>query len=139
MIDGMRVRSYACVVAGFIGLQACAWSAAPADASASRWQTVIFNDVSIRVPASWPVIRFGDSAPISGSGRSVRPTVPVQGSYAGGGFDACAAPSARAMTSWLSSSFRAVGIYIGGVNRACAQANLTSSWLTGIVSQGWHY
>ena len=43
------------------------------------------------------------------------------------------------MTKWLASSYRAVGIYIGGVNRACAQANLTPSWLTGIMSQGWHY
>ena len=43
------------------------------------------------------------------------------------------------MTKWLTSSYRAVGIYIGGVNRACAQANLTPSWLTGILSQGWHY
>src|SRR6185437_8567374 len=32
-----------------------------------------------------------------------------------------------------------VGIYIGGANRACAQASLTPSWLTGIVRQGWRY
>ncbi len=62
-----------------------------------------------------------------------------QGIFTGKGFDACAAPSASAMTGWLSSSYRAVGIYIGGANRACAQASLTSSWLTGIVAQGWHY
>ena len=62
-----------------------------------------------------------------------------QGIFTGEGFDACAAPSASAMTNWLGSPFRAVGIYIGGANRACAQVNLTSSWLTGIVAQGWHY
>ena len=43
------------------------------------------------------------------------------------------------MTNWLKSSYRAVGIYIGGANRACAQANLTSSWLSSIVGQGWDY
>src|SRR5215467_7240676 len=43
------------------------------------------------------------------------------------------------MTKWLASSYRAVGVYIGGANRACAQANLTRSWLTAIASQGWHY
>ena len=65
---------------------------------------------------------------------------PVQQSvFTGSGFDSCAAPSAATMTKWLASSYRAVGVYIGGVNRACAQASLTPSWLTGIVSQGWHY
>ena len=43
------------------------------------------------------------------------------------------------MTSWLNSPYRAVGIYIGGANRACAQANLTPSWLTSIAAQGWSY
>jgi len=62
-----------------------------------------------------------------------------QGLFAGSGFDSCAAPSAGTMTKWLASSYRAVGIYIGGVNRACAQANLTPSWLTAIAGQGWHY
>src|ERR1022692_2157323 len=62
-----------------------------------------------------------------------------QGIVTGRGFDSCAAPAASAMTSWLASAYRAVGIYIGGVNRACQQANLTPSWLTAIQSQGWHY
>jgi hypothetical protein len=62
-----------------------------------------------------------------------------QGLFVGSGFDSCAAPSSGAMTKWLASPFRSVGIYIGGANRACAQANLTSSWLTGIVKQGWRY
>ncbi len=63
----------------------------------------------------------------------------TQGVFIGNGFDACATPSASAMTKWLSSPFRAVGVYIGGANRACAQVNLTPSWLTGIAAQGWHY
>jgi hypothetical protein len=63
----------------------------------------------------------------------------AQGVFDGAGFDACTAPSAEAMTRWLSSPYRAVGIYIGGANRACAQANLTPAWLTAIVAQGWHY
>ncbi len=32
-----------------------------------------------------------------------------------------------------------MGIYIGGVNRACAQANLTSGWLRTIQAEGWRY
>jgi Domain of unknown function (DUF1906) len=64
---------------------------------------------------------------------------PRQHLYTGGGFDACTAPSTTTMSSWLASPYRAVGIYIGGVNRACAQASLTASWITAIQAMGWHY
>jgi len=64
---------------------------------------------------------------------------PAQALYVGGGFDTCAAPTATVMTHWLASPYRAVGIYIGGINRACAQANLTAGWITAIQRQGWHY
>ncbi len=43
------------------------------------------------------------------------------------------------MTDWLASPYRAVGIYIGGVNRACAQPNLTAGWIRQIQQAGWHY
>jgi hypothetical protein len=64
---------------------------------------------------------------------------PAQALYVGGGFDTCAAPAATVMTDWLASPYRAVGIYIGGINRACAQASLTAGWITAIQRQGWHY
>ena len=73
--------------------------------------------------------------------RSV-PAVPAaaaQGLYQGAGFDTCAAPSVATMKAWLKSAYRAIGVYIGGVNRGCAQANLTSAWITRIQAQGWHY
>jgi hypothetical protein len=54
------------------------------------------------------------------------------------GFDACAAPSLSTMTGWKSASpYTAVGIYIGGANRGCAQPNLTSSWVNSVRGQGW--
>ena len=67
-------------------------------------------------------------------------TGPVSGShdYTGLGFDACATPSARAMSAWASSPYRAIGVYIGGANRACSQPNLTSIWVGEQVGQGWH-
>ena len=46
--------------------------------------------------------------------------------FTGLGFDACAAPSARTMSAWASSPYRAIGVYIGGVNRGCSQPNLTA-------------
>src|SRR5215213_5334971 len=41
--------------------------------------------------------------------------------FTGLGFDACSTPSSRSMSAWKSSPYRAVGVYIGGVNRACSQ------------------
>jgi hypothetical protein len=67
------------------------------------------------------------------------PPAIAQGLYQGAGFDTCAAPSAASMNSWLASPYRAIGIYIGGVNRACAQPNLTANWLSAIQRAGWHY
>ncbi|MGN6663641.1 MAG: DUF1906 domain-containing protein [Solirubrobacterales bacterium] len=58
--------------------------------------------------------------------------------FTGLGFDACSAPSAKAMTAWKSSPYRAVGVYIGGVNRACSQPNLTPEWVAEQTEAGWH-
>jgi hypothetical protein len=69
----------------------------------------------------------------SHGGETVQPGV-----YTGPGFDACAAPSQEAMDAWLGSQFRAVGVYIGGVHRACAQPNLTPGWVSAQAGKGWH-
>jgi hypothetical protein len=54
------------------------------------------------------------------------------------GFDACAAPSLSTMSTWKASSpYDTVGVYIGGVNRGCAQPNLTASWVSSVHAQGW--
>jgi hypothetical protein len=61
-------------------------------------------------------------------------------SYTGEGFDACAAPSAAYMSAWQSASpYGAVGIYIGGAERACAQPNLTAGWVAQQAAAGWHF
>jgi hypothetical protein len=53
------------------------------------------------------------------------------------GFDACSAPSTTTVTAWTASPYRTIGVYIGGVNRACSQTNLTSSWVAAVVGAGW--
>lgn len=58
--------------------------------------------------------------------------------YTGLGFDPCSAPSPNAMAAWGSSPYRAIGIYIGGTNSACAQPNLTPQWVNSEVAAGWH-
>jgi hypothetical protein len=63
---------------------------------------------------------------------------PATAVYGGLGFDTCSAPSAGAMSAWSSSPYRAVGIYIGGTNSACAQPNLTAGWVSSEVAAGWH-
>lgn len=57
--------------------------------------------------------------------------------FTGRGFDACSAPSPTVMADWLKSPYRAVGIYIGGVNAACAQPNLSAGWVQAEVAAGW--
>ena len=37
-----------------------------------------------------------------------------------------------------SSPYRAIGVYIGGLNRACSQPNLTASWVADQIAAGWH-
>jgi Domain of unknown function (DUF1906) len=75
---------------------------------------------------------------------SFRATAPVlSASLAnriGLGFDACAAPSVRFMQAWRRHSrYRAVGVYIGGSDRACDQRNLTSAWVRLEAAAGWRF
>lgn len=70
---------------------------------------------------------------------AARATASAAGStFTGLGFDACSAPSSKAMAAWRESPYRAVGVYIGGVNRACSQPNLTPSWVAAQTEAGWH-
>ncbi|UED84152.1 glycoside hydrolase domain-containing protein [Streptomyces profundus] len=64
---------------------------------------------------------------------------PQPGDFLGLGFDACTAPSQSAMNAWRASSpFQAIGVYISGATRGCAQPNLTASWVDAQTSAGWH-
>jgi glycoside hydrolase-like protein len=75
------------------------------------------------------------------SALAAPPPAPVSSGsddYTGLGFDACATPSARTMRAWASSPYRAIGVYIGGANRACSQPNLTPGWVEEQVAAGWH-
>jgi len=58
--------------------------------------------------------------------------------FAGLGFDACSAPALQELQAWLGSPYRAVGIYLGGINRACPDGNLSAAWTAGAVTIGWN-
>ena len=68
------------------------------------------------------------------------PAVPRSAtSYTGLGCDACTAPGFPAMQAWLANSFyRAIGIYIGGSDRACAHQTLSAACVGQSAAAGWH-
>jgi hypothetical protein len=69
-----------------------------------------------------------------------RPLPAQIANYHGLGFDTCTAPSTAQMQAWLRRSpYRAIGIYIGGSDEACAQPNLTAGWLRREAAAGWHF
>ncbi|MGH2885307.1 MAG: glycoside hydrolase domain-containing protein [Solirubrobacteraceae bacterium] len=82
----------------------------------------------------------GSAGPTRAHGSAARPRAvhragdPV---YTGLGFDACSTPSPSAMSAWGASPYRAIGFYIGGVNEACSQPNLSPTWVDEESAAGW--
>jgi hypothetical protein len=73
--------------------------------------------------------------------RTPRPPLPnAVARYRGLGFDACTAPSRATMRAWRRHSpYRAIGIYIGGADRACAQPHLSQAWVRAEARAGWRF
>jgi hypothetical protein len=74
------------------------------------------------------------SVPAAPTTQSATPQPAV---YTGLGFDMCGMPSAATLTDWHSSPYRAMNLYIGGVNAACPQKP-TSTWVKSVTALGWH-
>lgn len=72
--------------------------------------------------------------PASGATAEVR----EPGTYLGQGVDACSAPSSSTTDAWLASPYRAIGVHVGGINRACTQPKLTATWVAHQEASGWH-
>ena len=59
--------------------------------------------------------------------------------WSGFAFDACRAPSQEVMDRWRTSSpFTGVGIYLGGIHRACEQKHLSAAWVKRQRARGWN-
>jgi Domain of unknown function (DUF1906) len=83
------------------------------------------------LPVAAVVLALGLAACVPPKPQPSPPEIPQ-------GFDACTAPSTTRMQTWWNSSpFTSIGIYVGGANRACAQPNLTTSWIGTVTGQGW--
>jgi hypothetical protein len=74
---------------------------------------------------------------IGASGGAAAPQAARAGVFTGYGFESCTAPSPAALKAWSASPYRAVGIYLGGANRACADGNLSAAWVSSTLSLGW--
>jgi hypothetical protein len=105
----------------------------PADAIVGRRRAIL---VEPRAATSAPA-RASSSALPAPAPRAATASA-GSGIFTGLGFDACAAPSSRTMTAWEASPYRAIGVYIGGLNRGCSQPNLTASWVSAQTAAGWH-
>jgi Domain of unknown function (DUF1906) len=115
----------------------------PAEAMGRRRAIFVLPDGEGRGAAATSSGSAGPGvAPTSSAGSAVAGAAPTArisaADFTGLGFDACAAPSRSAMRAWDSSPYRAIGVYIGGLNRACSQPNLTSGWVAEQVARGWH-
>jgi hypothetical protein len=57
--------------------------------------------------------------------------------FSGLAFDTCTAQPLSTMQAWRRSPYRAVGVYIGGMNRGCLQPELTPDWVSATTRMGW--
>ncbi|MGW7380850.1 glycoside hydrolase domain-containing protein [Streptomyces sp. NPDC054794] len=57
--------------------------------------------------------------------------------YSGLALDACTAPPLSTVQAWNASPYRALGVYLSGVNRTCAQPQLTASWVASVTGLKW--
>ena len=89
-------------------------------------------------PAAAPPIRLAADARRRARAAGGRIAHAATTGYSGLAFDTCSAPSASAIAAWAASPYRGIGVYIGGINSACAQENLTAAWVSQAVAAGWH-
>lgn len=114
------------LLATAIATDGTARSAPPADGSpapvVAERPPVTFPG-SPEITESTPVAPAADAAPVAWSGFA---------------FDACRAPRQAVMDRWRTASpFTGVGIYLGGIHRACEQRHLDRRWVTRQIARGW--
>ncbi|MFJ8474966.1 DUF1906 domain-containing protein [Kitasatospora sp. NPDC094011] len=64
----------------------------------------------------------------------------LRDNWSGPAFDACTAPPAEALRAWrVASPYGAVGIYVSGSQRGCAQPRLTADWIRQARAIGWRF
>ncbi|MGH2785088.1 MAG: glycoside hydrolase domain-containing protein [Actinomycetota bacterium] len=80
------------------------------------------------------------SAPAAPTFTAAANAAPLQpGIFAGDGFDTCENPALEKMQAWLVSPYRAIGIYVGGVNHGCKAQTLSADWVADTARMGWSF
>lgn len=124
MVEGVMRRVAICLLAGAGTMGAVGGWSAPAQAARLSQGVARPSVAATQQPRAG-----GGTASASRASQA-----PPSTSF---GFDACAAPSQKAMSAWAKSPYRTIGVYVGGLNRACAQPNLTTGWVTAQLAAGW--
>jgi hypothetical protein len=99
------------------------------------WEAALASRVSSRrigglaLAAVLALALAGAGSGASGGGKA--------SSFTGYAFDSCNAPKTDTLQAWLASPYRALGIYIGGADRACPNLQLSPTWAAGAVALGW--
>jgi hypothetical protein len=114
-----------------------------ASASLPAPQIVVANPARLAESSAAPEAGQGggQAAASAGAARRRRPALSAEvANFRGRGFDSCTAPSRTYMRAWRRHSpYRAVGIYIGGADRACDQRNLSRRWVRAQARAGWRF
>ncbi len=64
----------------------------------------------------------------------------VRDTWTGPAFDACTAPTLDTLRAWRGASpYGALGIYVSGSQRGCAQPRLTADWVRQARAMGWRF
>jgi len=111
----------------------------PSSVKQAEWRAAEVSATLEAVRRSIALAAAATTAVLAAASVQAAPTATAVGrsTFTGLGFDACTAPSLPALGAWLASPYRAVGIYIGGTNRACGDGNLSASWVDSATSGGW--
>ncbi|WP_327684632.1 glycoside hydrolase domain-containing protein [Streptomyces sp. NBC_00467] len=83
------------------------------------------------------VLAFAPSAAAEPATPAAYPAGASATRYSGLAFDTCTAPPLSAIQAWSASPYRAVGVYIGGITRTCAQPQLTAPWVASVSALQW--
>ena len=95
-----------------------------------RWALVIGVTAAAVLAVAWPAM----AEPATSVAYPAWASATM---YTGQAFDTCTAPPLTTMQAWTASPYRAVGIYVGGQNRTCAQPELTPDWVRSVANLGW--
>jgi Domain of unknown function (DUF1906) len=102
------------------------WSTALASGVRRHWRLL----GGVALAAGLGVALAGGGSAASGASTAA--------AFDGYAFDACNAPKLDTLNSWLASPYRALGIYVGGANRACSNTQLSAAWTSTAVATGWN-